>query len=96
MLASGLERSGHDVLLFTTEDSTRPVPRDPILPSAFARMGAALADPVPAGSHLPHSLGLSLEVFMIASTPCTSWSPTALSTGVFMTELSIDPNERSW
>lgn len=35
VLARGLERAGHDVLLFTTADSTCPVPRDWILPQAI-------------------------------------------------------------
>jgi glycosyltransferase involved in cell wall biosynthesis len=35
VLARGLDRAGHDVLLFTTGDSTCPVPRDSILPHAI-------------------------------------------------------------
>ena len=35
VLARGLDRAGHDVLLFTTGDSTCPVPRDSILPEAI-------------------------------------------------------------
>ena len=35
VLARGLERAGHDVLLFTTGDSTCPVTRDSILPHAI-------------------------------------------------------------
>jgi glycosyltransferase involved in cell wall biosynthesis len=34
-LAQGLHRSGHDVLLFTTGDSTCPVPRGSVLPRAI-------------------------------------------------------------
>lgn len=35
VLARGLHRAGHDVLLFTTGDSTCPVPRDSVLPRAI-------------------------------------------------------------
>lgn len=43
VLARGIERAGHDVLLFTTGDSTCPVPRQSILPRAVGvgRGGAA-------------------------------------------------------
>lgn len=41
-LARGFQAAGHDVLLWTTGDSTCPVPRDYVLPhAAFGRMGLA-------------------------------------------------------
>jgi len=51
-LATGFQAAGHDVLLYTTGDSTSPVPRSWVLPSAEGmRIGAA----VPELRHVMHA-----------------------------------------
>ena len=51
-LATGLQAAGHDVLLFTTGDSTCPVPRQWVLPEAE---GERIGVVVPEMRHLVHA-----------------------------------------
>lgn len=44
MLATGFQRAGHDVLLYTTGDSTCPVPKAWVLPTAPAQIGSSVAE----------------------------------------------------
>ena len=44
LLARGLREAGHDVILFTTGDSTCPVPRRWVLPKAVGTTGASMAE----------------------------------------------------
>ena len=44
LLARGFQEAGHDVLLYTTGDSTCPVPKAWVLPDAELRIGSSVAE----------------------------------------------------
>lgn len=44
MLATGYQKAGHEVLLYTTADSTCPVPKAWVLPEAPAHIGSSVAE----------------------------------------------------
>ncbi|PLS76502.1 MAG: glycosyltransferase family 4 protein [Actinobacteria bacterium] len=44
MLATGFQQAGHEVMLYTTGDSTCPVPKGWVMPSAPAQIGSAVAE----------------------------------------------------